>query len=131
MTRPSNNQPEKENFAVPGDLRVKLKENEKKDESFELANELKKKQTNKPVEHESDADTNYNWCSRYSHQRIGTRTGRLGNKRMSGDHQNYSIFKIGQNTGESPGDLRLFDDTLTPVRNHRLTLEGKIRKRAK
>ena len=31
--------------------------------------------------------------------------GRLGNKRMSGDHLKDSIIKIGQNTERSPGDL--------------------------
>ena len=30
----------------------------------------------------------------------------LGNKRTSGDHLNYSIIKIGQNTAKSPDDLR-------------------------
>ena len=55
---------------------------------------------------ESDGDTNYNWRARYSHQRIGTGTGGLGNKRTSEDHPNYSIIYIGQNTKKSPGDLR-------------------------
>ena len=32
-------------------------------------------------------------------------TGGLGNKRTSGDHPNYSIVEIGQNTKKSPGDL--------------------------
>ena len=36
----------------------------------------KKKQT---MKHESDVDTNCNWCSLYSHKRIGTRTRGLGN----------------------------------------------------
>ena len=46
------------------------------------------------MERESDGNTNCNWCARYSHQRIGTGTGRLGDKRMSGDHPNYRIIKI-------------------------------------
>ena len=33
-------------------------------------------------------------------------TGRLGNKRTSGDHPDYNITKIGQNTEKSPGDFR-------------------------
>ena len=41
-----------------------------------------------------------------SHQTIGTGTGGLRNKRISGDHPNYSIVEIGQNTKKSPGDLR-------------------------
>ena len=35
------------------------------------------------------------------------RTGRLGNKRTSGDHPDDSIIKIGQNTEKIPGDLLL------------------------
>ena len=57
------------------------------------------------MKHESDGDTNCKWCSWYSHQRIGTRTGGLGNKRMIGDQPNYSIVGIAQNTEKSPGDL--------------------------
>ena len=58
------------------------------------------------MEYESDGDTQCNWCSWYSHQNIGTVTGGLGNKRMSGDHPNYSIIKIGQNTEKSSEELR-------------------------
>ena len=29
----------------------------------------------------------------------------LGNQRTSGDHPNYSIIEISQNTEKSPGDL--------------------------
>ena len=54
---------------------------------------------------EYDGDNN-NWCSLYSQQRIGTEFGGLRNKKTSRDHPNYSIVKIDQNTGKSPGDLR-------------------------
>ena len=54
-------------FAVPAD-HSKLKGSKKKDKYLDLARELKK-----TVEHESDGDTNCNWCSWYSNQRIGTR----------------------------------------------------------
>ena len=57
-------------------------------------------------EHEGDGDSNYNWCSRYSHQSIGTGTGGLGNKRTNRDHPNYNFIKIDQNTEKSPGDMR-------------------------
>ena len=87
-------------FAVLADHRVKLKESEKKDKYLDLARELKKLLNMKV------SDTNCNWCSWYSHQRIGTRTGGLGNKGMSGDYPNYSIIEISQNTKISPGDLR-------------------------
>ena len=33
-------------------------------------------------------------------------TGRLRNQKKSGDHPDYSIFKIVQNTEKSPGDLK-------------------------
>ena len=58
------------------------------------------------MEHKIDSDINCNWYARFSHQRIGTRTGGLGNKKTNGDHPNYSIIEIGQNTEKSPGDLR-------------------------
>ena len=72
----------------------------------------------KTMEQEGDGDTNCNWCTRYSHQRISTETRGLGNKKTSGDHSNYSIVEIGQNTKKSPGDLRRLTVTKTPVRNH-------------
>ena len=46
----------------------------------------------------------------YSHQKIGTGTGELGNKTTSGEHPNYGI-KIGQNTEKSPKDLRRLEET--------------------
>ena len=55
--------------------------------------------------------------------------GGLGNKRMCGEHPNYSIIGIGQNTEKSPGDLRKLAVTQTPVRNHRLMLVWKTLKR--
>ena len=94
-----------EDFAVPADLRVKLKESKKKDKYLDLARGLKKK-SQKTVEHESDGDTNSNWCSWYSHQRRGTETGGLRNDRPYGDYPNYSIVEIGKNTKKSPGDLK-------------------------
>ena len=53
----------------------------------------KTERNRKTVEHESDGDTNCDWCTRYSHQRIGTGIERLGNKRTHGDHPNYSIVE--------------------------------------
>ena len=52
----------------------------------------------------------------------GTESGGLGNKRMIGDHTNYSIVEVGQNTEKSPGGLRRFAVTQTPVRSYQLTL---------
>ena len=55
------------------------------------------------MEYETDNDSKCKCCDRYIHQRIGTGTGGLGNKRTRGDHPNDSI-KIGQNTKKNPGD---------------------------
>ena len=80
------------------------------------------------MEHESDGDTNYNWHTRYSHQRIRSKTRELGNKRTSGDHLNYNIDEIGQNTKKSPGDVRRLAVTQTPVENHHRTMVFKTLK---
>ena len=50
------------------------------------------------MEHEGNGDTNNNWRAQHNHQMIGTGTGGLGIKKTSGDHSNYSIVEIGQNT---------------------------------
>ena len=60
------------------------------------------------MEHEGDSDTNCDWCTQNNPQRIGKGTGKLGNKRTSGDHPNYGIIKISQNTENRPGDLGRF-----------------------
>ena len=55
------------------------------------------------MEHEGDADTKCTWKNP---QKIGTRTGRLGNKRTSGDPPDHRYIKIGQNIRKSPRNLR-------------------------
>ena len=50
------------------------------------------------------------------------RTGGLGNKRTSGDHPNYCIIEIAQNTEKSPRDLKRLAVTQTPVKDHQLML---------
>ena len=59
------------------------------------------------MEYESDGDTTCNW-----HERIGTETGGLGNKRTSRDHVNYCIDENGQDTKKSPGEMRWLGITL-------------------
>ena len=54
------------------------------------------------MEQECDRDSNHNWRTRYNNQRMGTRSEGFGNKRTSGDHRNYSIIEIGQNTKRIP-----------------------------
>ena len=80
------------------------------------------KRNKKTLEHKSDGDTYRNWCTRYSHQKIGTRTGGLGNKWTNGDHPNGGIIKIGQNIEKSPGHSTRFTVTPTQRKNHQLTL---------
>ena len=45
---------------------------------------------------------------------------------MSGDHPNYGIIEIGQNTEKSPRVLRRLGVTQTPEENHQLTLGWKL-----
>ena len=100
-------------LAVPDDQRV----SEKRDKYLDLARALKN-----TMDHESDSETNCNWLAQYRYRKINKGTGGLGNKRTSGDHPNYSIIEIGQNTKKSPGDLRRLAVTQTPMKNHLLTL---------
>ena len=99
------------NFAIPVDHNVKLKISENRTKNLDIAMELKK-----TMEHESDGDTNCNWCTRYSHQRICNGTRRIGNKNMSGDHRSDNTLKISQNI--SPEDLRRLAVTQTTVKDH-------------
>ena len=110
-------------FAISTEHGVKLTESEKKEKYTDLARELKK-----TVHYKSDSDTNSNWCSWYSHQRIDTDIGWQGNKRTRGEHPNYNIIKIDQNTEESPGDLRILSITKDPVKNIGLRWCGKLEK---
>ena len=58
-------------------------------------------------------------------QRITKGTGRLGNKRTSRDHLDYSTIKIGKNTEKSSGDLMRLAVNQILVLNHQLTLVWK------
>ena len=51
------------------------------------------------------------------------RTGGLENNGTSGDHPNYSIIEIGQNTEKSPRDLRKLAVTQTSVKDYQLMLK--------
>ena len=53
-----------------------------------------------------DGDTDYNLCTRYSDERTGKRTGRIGNESTSGDDPNAKTVKMRQNTEKSSGDLQ-------------------------
>ena len=56
------------------------------------------------------------------HQRFVTEKAILGNKTTRGDHPNYSIIGISQNTEESSGDLRRLAITQIPMENLQLLL---------
>ena len=87
----------------------------------------KNKKNKKTMEQEGDDDTSSNWCTWNDLQRIGKGGGRVGNKRSSKDHPEYSI-KIGQTTKKSPEDLWRLAVTQTPARNNQLTLGWKTLK---
>ena len=80
------------------------------------------------MKHESDGNSNCNWCTQNSYQIIDKGTGGLGNKGTSGDHPEYSIINTSQNT-KSPGHLQRLTVTQTPVENHWLALVWKTCKR--
>ena len=99
---------------------VKMKENEKRDKYLDLARELKK-----AVEREGDDDTNTNWHTWNSPQRLGKGTERVETERKNRDHPDYSSVEIGQNSERSPGDPRRFAVTQTPVKDYQLMLVWK------
>ena len=100
-------------FAISADHRVKMKESEKRDKYLDFARELKKLCNMKVIVIPTIQSPGI---------------GGYGNKRMSGDHSNYSIVEIGQNTKKSPEDSRRLAVTQTPVENHQLTLVWKTLK---
>ena len=57
------------------------------------------------MEHERDGNTNCIWRTLNNPRGIDNGTGRLGNKKTSRDHSDYSIIKIDQNTEKNSGDL--------------------------
>ena len=100
-------------FAIPADLRVKLKDSEKRDKYLEFVREEKKT----TMEHEGDYDNSCNWCTWNNSQRIGKKARRLGNKSSSGDYQDYNTIKIDSNSEKSPWDLKRLAVTQTPMEN--------------
>ena len=109
------------NLAIPADHKLKIKENEKKRQILRSCERTKK--------HEGDSDTSCNWCTWNDPQRLSKRVGGVGNQRKSQNHPNYSIVEVSQDTENSPGDLRRFAITQTPVKDHHLTLRWKTCKR--
>ena len=61
------------------------------------------------------------WCTRWdTPQNITQGAERLGNKRISSDHQDYRITKIDQITLKNPGDLKILAVTRITGANYRL-----------
>ena len=58
------------------------------------------------MEHERDGDSNCTCCTWNNPERVDIEAGRDGNRRMNRNHPNFSVVKIGQNTGKSLGNLR-------------------------
>ena len=73
---------------VSVELRIKLKESEKKYNYLGLARELKKN-----TEHEGDSYTNRDWCFWNSHQRIFKGIRGHGKWRKSGDFQTTALLR--------------------------------------
>ena len=62
-------------FAVLAAQKVKIKENEKRDKYLDLPRQLKKL-----LVHESDGDTNHNWCVQKVPKRFGNGSWKLVDK---------------------------------------------------
>ena len=106
-----------EDVNISADLRMKIKENEKKKKT--------KKKTTKFVEYENNGSSSCNWCAWKDPLKLVKGTGRVVNRRTSRDHTNYSIVKIDQNTEQSPGDRRRLAVSQTLVNDHQLALMWK------
>ena len=65
-------------FTIPADRKMKIKESEKIDKFLNLNKELKN-----AVALVGNSDTSYCWCTWNGPQRLGKRTGRIGNHRKN------------------------------------------------
>ena len=57
------------------------------------------------MEYGGGVDAICKWYPSNNPQRLGKGTGKFRNQKTSGDHQNYSIIQVDQNTEKSPGNL--------------------------
>ena len=53
-----------------------------------------------------------------STQRLGKKSGGIGNQKKNQDHSELNIIKIGLNIQKSPEDMRRLSVTQTPVADH-------------
>ena len=84
-------------FAVPGDLKVKIKESEKGNKYLDLTRELNK------MEHEGDSDTNCNMCAQNNPQIFSKRIRKL--RRQIEILQTTTSSRSARTL--SPGNLRI------------------------
>ena len=80
------------------------------------------------MKHKGDSDTNFRWWARNRFQGLEKGIGRRRNQKKNREHPDYSIVEIGQDIEKSPGDLRTFAVTQTPMKDHQLTMMWKTRK---
>ena len=108
---------------VPADNSVKIKESEKLDKYMNFAGELEK-----ALGHEVDGDINCCCCSWNGLQMLEKRTEGIGNQIKNGNHPNYSIVEITQDTEKSSEDLKWLAVTQTLVEDPQLKPFWKPRK---
>ena len=108
-----------EDFAVPADHHVKMKENEKIDIYLDVARQLKKLFVIKIIALPIVLD---------SFRTVPKEAWRVENRRTNRDHPNYSTGEIGHNTVKSPGKMRRFPVLQTLVKDHMQKLVWKTRK---
>ena len=80
------------------------------------------------MEHVGDGDTNSNWCTRYRHQRICTRTGDLEIRGRVETIQSTALLRSAKIVRRFPETWGNFTVTQTPMRNYLLTLVWKTLK---
>ena len=85
--------------------------------------------TEKAVEHNDDSDTNHDWLTLNGPQRLGTRTGRVRNRKTNWGYPDYNIVEINQDTQKSFGDLGRLAITQTPVKCLQLMLARRTHKK--
>ena len=77
-------------FAVQEDHKVKKKTKKKKEKQVIRPCQ----RTKNVIEHESDGDTNYDWCTRNDLHSLGKATERAENRKTCRDYPNNNVTKI-------------------------------------
>ena len=101
---------------MTADTRRNIQENEKRGKYLDLTRGLKF------YGNKSNGVANINWCTWNCAQVLGKKPGKNRNKKTSRNYQIFSIFKIGQNTENSPLDLKRLAVTRVSVKDPYLML---------